>query len=55
MIEKTCLLIACACAGLLMYTAEANYQYKQEKAAQSRAERINANRRELAERLGDGA
>lgn len=52
MIEKTCLLIACACAGLLMYTAEANYQYQQGKAAQRRAERVIQNRRELAGKLG---
>lgn len=51
MIEKIGLLLTCACAGLLMYTAEANYQYRQEKVAQRRAERINQNRRELAENL----
>lgn len=55
MTETIGLLLACASAGLLIYTTEANYQYKQEKTAQSRAERINANRRELAGRLGDGA
>ncbi len=51
MAETIGLLLACASAGLLIYTAEANYQYQQDKAAQSRTERINANRRELAKGL----
>ena len=40
-----------ASAGLLIYTTEANYQYQQDKTAQSRIERINQNRRELAAAL----
>jgi hypothetical protein len=45
------LLLACAPAGLLIYTTEANYQYQHDKTAQSRTERINQNRRELAAAL----
>lgn len=51
MTETIGLLLACASAGLLIYTTEANYQYQQGKAAQSRIERINQNRRELAAAL----
>ena len=38
-------------AGLLIYTTGANYQYQHDKTAQSRTERINQNRRELAAAL----
>jgi len=51
MTETIGLLLACASAGLLIYTTEANYQYQQDKTAQSRIERINQNRRELAAAL----
>ena len=51
MTETIGLLLACASAGLLIYATEANYQYQHDKTAQSRTERINQNRRELAAAL----
>lgn len=52
MTETIGLLLVCASAGLLLYTAEANYQYQQNKVAQNRTDRINQNRRELTGKLG---